>query len=657
MKRPLITLAVAFFVAILGGGALIYMSQHWKERGSPTATVAAPGAPAAPGVSGATPGAAPEQQAAEAPSATPAGAAATTDVAQTPVPAAGQGPDSGQSPTTAAGEPTPDSVRLPAFDIVRVEPNGDAVIAGRGEPGSELEILSNGQVIAEATVDAEGAFLAIPEGRLPPGSHELTLRAVGADSAAAGASAPATVAVMVPGEPGQQVATAEQGAPSGSTATPSTSAATPTAPTADTPATAAPAEQQVAANTPATSAETPSASAAPAAPAATSEAPGSPIASTPAQPETPAPTELTAVLPPIQDGAAPGSATPRAAPAPGETGAPGAAAPEAPAASATGGQQPATTGAPATQLGTETAATTLPAAPGEATATAEATIPAPGSATPATGETPAASAAAGTGTEVATAELPAASETPAQPAAASDQTAAATAEQPATGTAEQPGAATSEPSVAAAEPSVAAAIPAEPAPATSATAPPLSIQAAESEAGSLYVAGEAPPGTRVRVFAGEDFIGEAQAGDEGNWLLEARAALPLGQVVISARAVEPNSNAVLAQVDMPFVRYADGVVLEPAILASGAGAGAATTANLPPPVSIIIRRGDNLWRISRRNYGRGIRYHSIFAANRDQIDNPHWIFPGQVFVVPTRDRSWEEAGASASLGGPASATQ
>jgi nucleoid-associated protein YgaU len=654
MKRPLITLAVAFFVAILGGGALIYMSQHWKERGSPTATVAAPGAQTAPAASGATPGAAPEQQAAEAPSATPAGAAAPADVAQTPAPAAGQGADGAQSPTTAAGEPTPDSVRLPAFDIVRVEPNGDAVIAGRGVPGSELEILSNGQVIAEATVDAEGAFLAIPEGRLPPGSHELTLRPVGADSAAAGASAPATVAVMVPGEPGQQVATAEQGAaPSTSTATPSTSAAVPTASTADTPATAAPAEQQVAANTPATSTETP---AAPAAPAATSEAPGSLIASTPAQPETPAPTELTAVLPPIQDGIAPGSATPGAAPAPGETGAPGAAAPEAPATAAAGQQQPGTTGAPAAQPGTGTAVTTSPAASGEATATAEAMLPASGSAAPATGEAPAASAAAGTGTEVATAELPAASE-PAQPAAASDQTAAAAAEQPATGTAEQPGAATSEPSVAAAEPSVAAATPAEPAPDTSATAPPLSIQAAESEAGSLYVAGEAPPGTRVRVFAGEDFIGEAQAGDEGNWLLEARAALPLGQVVISARAVEPNSNAVLAQVDMPFVRYADGVVLEPAILAAGAGTGAATTANLPPPVSIIIRRGDNLWRISRRNYGRGIRYHSIFAANRDQIDNPHWIFPGQVFVVPTRDRSWEEAGASASLGGPASATQ
>ena len=58
---------------------------------------------------------------------------------------------------------------------------------------------------------------------------------------------------------------------------------------------------------------------------------------------------------------------------------------------------------------------------------------------------------------------------------------------------------------------------------------------------------------------------------------------------------------------------------------------------------VIIRHGDNLWRISRRNYGRGIKYKSIFSANRDQIRNPHWIFPGQVFVVPTRDKNWETA--------------
>jgi nucleoid-associated protein YgaU len=50
--------------------------------------------------------------------------------------------------------------------------------------------------------------------------------------------------------------------------------------------------------------------------------------------------------------------------------------------------------------------------------------------------------------------------------------------------------------------------------------------------------------------------------------------------------------------------------------------------------SVIIRRGDNLWRISRRMLGKGVRYTTIYEANRDQIKNPALIYPGQVFDVP-----------------------
>jgi len=50
--------------------------------------------------------------------------------------------------------------------------------------------------------------------------------------------------------------------------------------------------------------------------------------------------------------------------------------------------------------------------------------------------------------------------------------------------------------------------------------------------------------------------------------------------------------------------------------------------------SVIIRRGDNLWRVSRRKWGQGIRYTVIFEANREQIRDPHWIYPGQVFKIP-----------------------
>lgn len=52
--------------------------------------------------------------------------------------------------------------------------------------------------------------------------------------------------------------------------------------------------------------------------------------------------------------------------------------------------------------------------------------------------------------------------------------------------------------------------------------------------------------------------------------------------------------------------------------------------------AVIIKRGDNLWRISRKTYGRGIRYTTIYNANRNQIRNPHRIYVGQIFKIPEK---------------------
>ncbi|MEN3793821.1 LysM peptidoglycan-binding domain-containing protein [Fulvimarina sp. MAC3] len=54
---------------------------------------------------------------------------------------------------------------------------------------------------------------------------------------------------------------------------------------------------------------------------------------------------------------------------------------------------------------------------------------------------------------------------------------------------------------------------------------------------------------------------------------------------------------------------------------------------------VLIRKGDTLWRISRDNYGEGTRYTVIYLANGDQIRNPHLIYPGQVFQMPSKASS------------------
>ncbi|MBX3581498.1 MAG: LysM peptidoglycan-binding domain-containing protein [Rhizobiaceae bacterium] len=50
----------------------------------------------------------------------------------------------------------------------------------------------------------------------------------------------------------------------------------------------------------------------------------------------------------------------------------------------------------------------------------------------------------------------------------------------------------------------------------------------------------------------------------------------------------------------------------------------------------MILRSDTLWRISRRVYGRGIRYSTIYLANESQIEDADRIWPGQVFKVPEK---------------------
>jgi len=59
--------------------------------------------------------------------------------------------------------------------------------------------------------------------------------------------------------------------------------------------------------------------------------------------------------------------------------------------------------------------------------------------------------------------------------------------------------------------------------------------------------------------------------------------------------------------------------------------------------AVIIRRGDTLWRISKRVYGRGVRYSTIYLANQEQIRDPNMIWPGQVFSVPHKTGEGEQA--------------
>ncbi len=55
----------------------------------------------------------------------------------------------------------------------------------------------------------------------------------------------------------------------------------------------------------------------------------------------------------------------------------------------------------------------------------------------------------------------------------------------------------------------------------------------------------------------------------------------------------------------------------------------------PVPKTYTVQKGDCLWSIAKRFYGRGSDYTKIYNANKKTIgSNPNLIYPGQVFIIP-----------------------
>ena len=302
-----------------------------------------------------------------------------------------------------------------------------------------------------------------------------------------------------------------------------------------------------------------------------------------------------------------------------------------------------------------------------------------------------------------------------QPAAsaAGDQAVASTVGDQAAASATATEAPAAAPAPAATAPAVvqAAPAPATP-PAIAATEPKIVVEAVEIDGKKIFVAGLADPGRKVRAYANDMLLGDAQTSPDGHFLVEATRDIPVGSYTIHVDGLDADGVKVVARAAVPFEREPGELVAAvapaepkpegpkpeapataeaeapaasasepatadataPAVGAPAVAAAPAETAPAATPVpaaeapagaaaatppaqvsetvapkleqadgAVIIRRNDTLWRISRRVYGHGMRYSTIYLANQDQISDPDRIWPGQVFKVPQKSKEGESA--------------
>ena len=132
------------------------------------------------------------------------------------------------------------------------------------------------------------------------------------------------------------------------------------------------------------------------------------------------------------------------------------------------------------------------------------------------------------------------------------------------------------------------------------------------EKGRLTVSGEAKPGSKISLDVNGRVMASTIADDAGKWSITTSEGIGNDAIQVGATATNGEE---ISTARMPFA---------PADLVK----------TFPKGRLVVVQPGNSLWRIARRTYGSGFRYTVIYAANRDQVDNPDLIYPGQILHTP-----------------------
>jgi nucleoid-associated protein YgaU len=210
--------------------------------------------------------------------------------------------------------------------------------------------------------------------------------------------------------------------------------------------------------------------------------------------------------------------------------------------------------------------------------------------------------------------------------------------------------------------------------------------------GDAVIAGRAAPGATVELLRNGERHDQAVADQSGQFVMipprlppgdyeltlrsrerDGKQATSKQSVVVALSEVESGSGAVRSRAEVPFdvpgTVGANRSVLDRAVGSSQAhqpsqpllqtmkrqdvavsqllhptaatplSDGGSSPAMVGPKIATtVVSRGDSLWHISRVTYGSGMRYAVVYKANRNQIQDPDRIYPGQIIVLPMKAR-------------------
>ena len=130
----------------------------------------------------------------------------------------------------------------------------------------------------------------------------------------------------------------------------------------------------------------------------------------------------------------------------------------------------------------------------------------------------------------------------------------------------------------------------------------------------LSIGGQSRGGVRITVSANGAFFGDALVLADGSWQVTGQVDKNRNTHSLEFVLVD-NAGQAVAQYMLP-VRTRD--------LQKG----------LDGSQLVIVNKGDALWRIAYRSFGKGVRYIDIVRKNTGDIDNPDLIYPNQIFALP-----------------------